>query len=132
MYTYIPSLLKLPSPPSPTPLGHHSTELSFLCQHSRFPPASCFTHSDAYLSTLLPQFAPPSPSPAVSACLFSMSAPLFLPCKYSPGELPDPEIEPGSPTFQADALLPEPQGKPLCIYTLIYNICFFNSSSFHS
>ena len=30
----------------------------------------------------------------------------------SPGDLPDPGIEPGSPTLQADALLSEPQGKP--------------------
>ena len=76
--------------------------------HSRSPPASCFTHSDVYLSTLLPQFAPPSPFPAVSACLLSMSAPLFLPCKYSPGDLPYPGIKPGSPALQADALPPEP------------------------
>ena len=30
----------------------------------------------------------------------------------SPGDLPDPGIEPGSPTFQADALSSEPPGKP--------------------
>ena len=30
----------------------------------------------------------------------------------SPGDLPDPGIEPGSPTFQADALTSEPPGKP--------------------
>ena len=29
----------------------------------------------------------------------------------SPGDLPNPEIEPGSPTLQADALPPEPPGK---------------------
>ena len=29
----------------------------------------------------------------------------------SPGNLPDPEIEPGSPALQADSLLSEPQGK---------------------
>ena len=28
----------------------------------------------------------------------------------SPGDLPDPGIEPGSPTLQADALLSEPPG----------------------
>ena len=28
------------------------------------------------------------------------------------GDLPDPGIEPGSPTLQADALLSEPPGKP--------------------
>ena len=30
----------------------------------------------------------------------------------SPGDLPSPRIEPGSPTLQADALLSEPPGKP--------------------
>ena len=30
----------------------------------------------------------------------------------SPGDLPDPGIEPRSPTSQADALPSEPQGKP--------------------
>ena len=29
----------------------------------------------------------------------------------SPGDLPDPEIKPGSPTLQADSLLSEPSGK---------------------
>ena len=31
----------------------------------------------------------------------------------SPGELPDPGIEPGSPPLQADSLLSEPPRKPL-------------------
>ena len=30
----------------------------------------------------------------------------------SPGDLPNPGIEPGSPAFQADALPSEPPGKP--------------------
>ena len=30
----------------------------------------------------------------------------------SPGDLPDPGMEPGSPTFQADALSSKPPGKP--------------------
>ena len=34
-----------------------------------------------------------------------------LPCP-SPGALPDPEIEPGSPMLQADSLPSEPLGKP--------------------
>ena len=32
----------------------------------------------------------------------------------SPGDLPDPGIEPRSPTFQADALTSEPPGKSSC------------------
>ena len=31
----------------------------------------------------------------------------------SPGDLPDPGIEPGSPALQADSLLSEPPGKTL-------------------
>ena len=31
----------------------------------------------------------------------------------SPGDLPDPGIEPRSPTLQADALTSEPPGKPV-------------------
>ena len=30
----------------------------------------------------------------------------------SPGDLPDPGSEPGSPAFQADAVTSEPPGKP--------------------
>ena len=33
----------------------------------------------------------------------------------SPGDLPDPGIEPGSPALQADALTSEPPGKPMCM-----------------
>ena len=48
----------------------------------------------------------------------------------SPGDLPDPGIEPGSPTLQADALTSEPPGKPdimyiyiiYCIYIIKYVI----------
>ena len=31
----------------------------------------------------------------------------------SPGDLPDPGMEPGSPKLQADSLLSEPPGKPV-------------------
>ena len=33
----------------------------------------------------------------------------------SPGDLPDPGIEPGSPELQVDSLPSEPSEKPLCI-----------------
>ena len=33
----------------------------------------------------------------------------------SPGDLPDPGIEPGSPVLQADSLPSEPQGKEKCL-----------------
>ena len=32
----------------------------------------------------------------------------------SPGHLPNPGIEPRSPTLEADALTSEPPGKPIC------------------
>ena len=35
----------------------------------------------------------------------------------SPGDLPYPGIEPGSPAFQADALTSEPPGKPVIVLT---------------
>ena len=37
----------------------------------------------------------------------------------SPGDLPNPGIEPGSPTFQADALTSEPPGKHRNISLLV-------------
>ena len=33
----------------------------------------------------------------------------------SPGDLPDPGTEPGSPALQADSLLSEPQGIPIML-----------------
>ena len=33
----------------------------------------------------------------------------------SPGDFPNPGIEPGSPSLQADSLPSEPQEKPFCI-----------------
>ena len=55
----------------------------------------------------------------------------------SPGDLPNPGIEPGSPALQADSLLSEPLGKPystieqalkhscvcvcVCVYTFVGN-----------
>ena len=44
----------------------------------------------------------------------------------SPGDLPDPGIEPGSPALQADALPSEPPGKPIvtCIkYIHVSGLC---------
>ena len=35
----------------------------------------------------------------------------------SPGDLPDPEIRPGSPALKADSLMSGPPGKPTCART---------------
>ena len=40
----------------------------------------------------------------------------------SPGDLPDPGIEPGSPTLEADALTSESPGKPRLVFSLLYLI----------
>ena len=39
----------------------------------------------------------------------------------SPGDLPDPGIEPRPPALQADSLPPEPPGKPIIIAYLDQN-----------
>ena len=41
-----------------------------------------------------------------------------LPC-LPPGDLPNSETEPTSPALQADSLLTEPPGKPMCIQVCI-------------
>ena len=37
----------------------------------------------------------------------------------SPGDLPDPEIEPGSPTLQADTLPSEPPGRSILLFIIL-------------
>ena len=41
----------------------------------------------------------------------------------SPGDLPDPGIEPGSPALQADALPAEPPGKSLSLTFILNSYC---------
>ena len=56
----------------------------------------------------------------------------------SPGDLPDPGIEPGSPALKADALTSEAPGKP-CVSEVIdispgnldSSLCFFQPSISH-
>ena len=45
----------------------------------------------------------------------------------SPGDLPDPGIEPGLPALQADSLLTEPPGKPKI--PLVISVLFFNPNT---
>ena len=40
----------------------------------------------------------------------------------SPGDLPDPRIEPGSPTLQADSLPAKPPGKSLVVKSAVLTI----------
>ena len=60
-------------------IPEHRAELRVLC--SSFPLAIYFTHGSVYMAMLLSRFIPSSSSPAASACIFSMSASLFLPWK---------------------------------------------------
>ena len=64
------------SPPHPTHLACHRALDWALWLHSNFPLAISFTHGNIYVSILLSQFVPPSPSHTVSTSLFSMSASL--------------------------------------------------------
>ena len=65
-------------PPSPFPLQppalrcHRAPDLSSLSHTANFHWLSNFTYSNVYVSTLLSQFIPPSPSLAVSSSLTSM------------------------------------------------------------
>ena len=49
----------------------------------------------------------------------------------SPRDLPNPEIEPGSPTLQADFLASEPSGKLLTVWTSVSKVMslLFNTLS---
>ena len=79
---YVTSLMNLPPTSHPIPPSKlsQSTRLRFLC-YRKFPFAIYFTYGNVYTSILLSQFIPPSPCPAVSISLFSMSESLFRPCK---------------------------------------------------
>ena len=48
----------------------------------------------------------------------------------SPGDLPNPGIEAGSPALQADALLSQPPGKPRSKSGKSHSKCSTNSSYF--
>ena len=66
---------------------------------------SCLTLCDPMDCSLVTYQAPPSMGFSRQECWSGLPLP-------SPGDLPNPGIEPGSPTLQADALLSEPPGKP--------------------
>ena len=44
-----------------------------------------------------------------------------------PGDLPDPEVEPGSPVLQADSLPTELQGEPhiTSLVPILFEVCMF-------
>ena len=66
----------------PTRLGcHRALDLSCLCHTANSHWLSILTYGNIYVSTLLSQIVPPSPSVTVSTSLFFMSVSVFLPCK---------------------------------------------------
>ena len=68
-------------------------------------PQSCLTLCD------LMDRSPPGPSVRGNLQARILSGLPFP----SPGDLPNPETEPGSPAFQADSLPSESPGKPRCV-----------------
>ena len=80
VHTCIPYILSLSPtpPPHPSPLDHHRAEMK-TSPASQQLPTHYFTLGSVYLSVLLSQFAPPSPSHPVPTSPFSMLASLFLP-----------------------------------------------------
>ena len=75
-YTYVPPLLNLPQPH-----GNHGASSRAPCAYSSFP-LTTVLHTVVYISALLPEFVPPSPSPYCVQPFFSISVSLLLPsCK---------------------------------------------------
>ena len=58
--------------------------------------------------------------PGCSVCGILQARILELPCP-PPGDLPNPGIEPRSPTLQADSLPSEPPGKPMIVFVKPWN-----------
>ena len=108
MYTYTLSSLEPPTHPITLlqVITEYLAEFPGVCNNFRL--AIYFTHGSVYLSKLLSQFVPPSPSLAVSTSLLSMSVSLFLPCKQ----------------------VRQYHFSRFHIYALIDNICFSFSTSF--
>ena len=79
IYIFPPSWASFP-PHHPTPLGHYKAPGWAPCVIQQLPLASYFTPGNVYISQLLSQFIPLSPSPAMSTSPFSTSASLFVPC----------------------------------------------------
>ena len=79
----------MPLPLEPPPTFHLIQSFQIITKYwvelpatySKFPLVIYFIYGNGYVSMLLIQLVPPSPSLTVSTCLFSMSASLLLPNK---------------------------------------------------
>ena len=66
--------------PHPIPLVVIEYQLWFPVPYIKLPLAIYFAYGNMYVSMLLSQIIPPSPSPTVSKSLFFMSVSPLLPC----------------------------------------------------
>ena len=71
----------LGAPTPSAPPGNHRALGQLLVSHSKFSLMTYFTYGNVYVSLLLSQFVPPSPSPTACKSPFSMSVCPLLPCK---------------------------------------------------
>ena len=78
---HISSILSLPPPPIQPLEVIIEGKAGFPVLYSSFPLLIYPTHGSVYMSVILSQFILPSPSPAVSTSLFSISLSPFLLCK---------------------------------------------------
>ena len=80
---FTPSWISLP-PPTPSHPSRlwQSAGFELPASYSTFPRAIYFARGNVYVSMLLFQFVPPSPSWTVSASLFSTSVSPLLPCRW--------------------------------------------------
>ena len=112
VHAYIHSFPSLPptASPHPTPPGHHRTASWAPGAVERFPTSCLLCACSVCMPTLHSQSSRPSPCPAVSTCLLSTSASLFLPSKWVHRY--------HFPRF--------------CIYVFKYGVCFSLSDLLHS
>ena len=95
-----------------------------ICQNLLHPKAllARFLSLKPFLDSVICMLSRSVVSNAVTSWTVAHQAPLFMGFSRqeywsrlpfpSPGDLPDPGIEPGSPSLQTDSLPPEPPGKP--------------------
>ena len=101
--------IKAPSQPIPPLYVVTEHQVEFPMVISNFPLAICFTNGNVYISLLLSQFIPPSPAPAMSISLFSMSESLLYHFKQ----------------------VHQYHFSRFYLYALIYDTCFSLSDLFH-
>ena len=130
-YTYIPFFLSLPPL-----LSSHPTKSSQRTQLGSL----CYTETPQQLFYIWKWKWKSLPCVLLLVTPWIMQSMDFSRPEYwsgqpfsSPGDLPNPGIKPRLPTFQADSLPAEPQGKPI-LHMIVYIyicLCYF-LHSFHS